>query len=219
MKYVLSLIFGIALGAIAAGALIFFNPLIRGQSAPPDSPEWELNYSLAAERLWLATHEDRLHIPVVPADVPLLFENGVKGSLMMAMPLQGGPGNESAVGTRISVPSSETELLLKGVIVEDHWLISVPGSGTVLVRSRNNYWPMLRDTLIRVDLLKRGFSGPGIYHPTRGPADRGAEVIGMTGALTDFRGQAHERMSLDSYSGSLGSLTGQLQIKSTESPD
>lgn len=214
MRYVVSLLFGLALGAIVAVAGIFFNPLTLNQSTPPDDAEWVLNYSLDAEETWLSTHENQLGVPIVPTDVPLLYENGIRGSLMAAMPLKGEPGSASGAGTRISIPSSNSELLKAGVMVEDHWLISVPGSGTLLVHAESNHWPMLRDTLIRVDLLKRNWKGPGQYDPTLGPSDGGAEVIGLTGSYRDFHGVGHERISLASYAGSLDPLAGQLLIQS-----
>jgi len=213
MKYVLSLLAGLMLGALAGLALILFNPLTLNQSDPLSNPEWVFNYSLAAEHTWLSTHDDRLEIPVVPRDAPLLWENGVRGSLISAMPLQGESGSPPAAGTRISFASSETEFLRSGLLVEDHWLISVPDVGTLFVHATSNQWPLLRDTLVRVNWLKRSWSGPGRYDPTRGPANAGAEVSGLSGVFRGLRGHGHERLSLESYAGSLDPLTGQLTIK------
>jgi len=94
-------------------------------------------------------------LPVVPADVPLLWEKGIKGSLLTALPLRDAAGRLAAFGTRITVPSAATELLLAGVLVDEFWLISVPGQGSLFMHAVNNEWPLLRDTLVRVDLLRR----------------------------------------------------------------
>lgn len=212
MKYALSLLLGLLLGTASALALIYFNPLTRGGSAPDADAEWRFDYGLGAQNTWLSTHDKRIGIPVVPAGAPLLYEEGIKGSLLAAMPLADASGSADAAATRISVPSSETEFLRSGLLVEDHWLISVPGRGTIYVHAMNNHWPLLRDTVVRVDWLRREFGAPSHYEPTQGPADAGADVVGMTGTLREFRGHAHERLSLERYDGSFGTLTGRLTI-------
>lgn len=219
MKYVLGLLTGIILGVLVGGVLILFNPLTLNQSDPLMDPELVFNYALAPENTWLSTHDDRLEIPVVPRDAQLLWENGVKGGLIAAMPLDGESGSPSAAGTRISFPSSKTEFLHSGLLVEDYWLITVPDAGTIFVHATSNHWPLLRDTLVRVDWLKRSWNGPGQYKPTQGPANAGAEVSGLTGAFEGLRGHGHEQLSLDSYAGSLEPLTGQLMIKLSDSGD
>lgn len=212
MKYVMSLLFGLIFGVITAVAGIVFNPLTLGQSEPLANSDMAFDYSMGES--WIFTHSNRLNIPVVPKSSPLLFENGIRGSLMGSMPLNGEAGTASAAGTRISVPSSESELLRSGLLVDDYWLISVPGAGTVFMHAVNNQWPLVRDTVVWVDLLNRKWSGTGQYDPTSGPAAAGARVVGMTGALKDFRGVGQEHMSVDSYAGSLGTLQGRLTIKS-----
>lgn len=218
MKYVLSLIFGLVLGVVTAAALILFNPLTLGQSKPPAGSDRVFGYSMAAKDSWLSTHGDRLEIPIVPAGAPLLFEEGIRGSWIASMPLSAKAGSLPAAGTRISVPSARSEFLKAGLLVDDYWLISVPESGTLLMRAENNFWPLLRDTVVWVDLLKQSFKGSGRYEPTIGPANAGAEVIGMTGEFTDFRGVGHDRLALDHYAGSLGAVTGQLMIRAA-APD
>lgn len=211
MKYVLSLVFGLLLGVVTALAGLYFNPLTRGESEATDDFDWRLDYGLAPSQSWLFTHDRRLDLPVVPSDAQLLFEQGIRGTMLASMPLADDTGLTHAAATRISVPSSKTEFLRSGLVVEDHWLISVPGRGTLYVHSLNNQWPLLRDTVVRVDWLRRQFSA-GSYEPTSGPAAQGADVVGMNGSFAGARGHAHERLTLASYHGSLESLTGQLMI-------
>jgi len=213
MKYVLSLLFGLILGAMTAIAVIVFNPLTLSQSKPLANADMAFDYSMGTA--WVSTHSNRLNVPVVPKGSPLLFQNGIRGSLLTSMPLTGEPGSASAAGTRITVPSSETEFLRSGLVVDDYWLISVPGAGTMFMHSVSNQWPLVRDTVVWVDLLRRRWSGSGQYEPTRGPAAAGAEVVGMTGTLKELRGVAHEHLSLDAYAGNLAALNGRLTIKSS----
>lgn len=213
MKYVVSLLFGLIVGAITAIAVIVFNPLTLSESKPLSNADMTFDYSLGAS--WISTHSNRLNIPVVPKGTPLLFENGIRGSLLNSMPLNGQSGTASAAGTRISVPSPESEFLRSGLLVDDYWLISVPGAGTVFMHAVNNQWPLIRDSVVWVDLLNRKWRGSGQYDPTRGPVAAGARVVGMTGTLKEIRGVGQEHMSVDSYTGSLGALQGRLTIKSS----
>jgi hypothetical protein len=213
MKYILSLLLGLILGAITAIAMIVFNPLTLSQSQPLSNADMAFDYSMEAS--WVSTHSNRLNIPVVPKGSPLLFENGIRGSLLSSMPLNGETGRAPAAGTRISVPSSESGFLRSGLLVDDYWLISVPGAGTVFMHAVNNQWPLVRDTVVWVDLLKRKWNASGQYDPTRGPAAAGAQVVGMTGTFKDLRGVGQEHVSLDSYSGNLGALHGRLTIRSS----
>jgi hypothetical protein len=104
-------------------------------------------------------------------------------------------------------------------VVEDYWLISVPQSGTLFVHAVNNQWPLLRDTVVRVGLLGREFGGPGSYDSTSGPDEGKAYVAGMTGRYRSSAGHAHERLSIQSYDGSLDAVSGQLLIALTDEAD
>lgn len=212
MKYVLSLLVGLVAGTAVAGALVYFNPLTRGGSANDGGADWVLGYALDNADTWLSTHDNRLELPVVPGDVALLFEAGIRGSMLAAMPLRNAAGDVAAAATRISVPSGDSELLRSGLIVVDYWLVSVPGEGTIFVHAVNNQWPLLRDTVVRVDWLQRAWTGPAEYGPTRGPERGRAAVLGLTGRYAGARGHARERLSLDSYDGSLAQLAGELVL-------
>lgn len=215
MKYVLSLLFGLTLGVITAIAIIVFNPMTLSQSDQPGNADMAFEYSMGSNETWVSTHSNRLNIPIVPKGSPLLSENGIRGTLLTSMPLKGELGSAPAAGTRISVPSSDTELLRNGLLVDDYWLISVAGTGTVFMHAVNNQWPLIRDTVVWVDVLNRKWSGSGEYDPTSGPAAQGAQVVGMTGTLRDLRGFGHEHLSLDSYSGNLDAVHGRVTIKAS----
>jgi hypothetical protein len=212
MKYILSLLFGLVIGAALAVAVLYFNPLTQRGVEPSGDADWSFEFALTPSATWIATHDARLELPVVPADVPLLWEVGIKGSLVTAMPLQNAAGQLAALASRITVPSAATEFLRSGLLVDDFWLITVPGQGTLFMHSVNNDWPLLRDTLVRVDLLGRDWQGPGAYTPTVGPADEGARVAGLSGSFAGRAGHGRERLALHDYSGSLSALSGELLV-------
>ena len=212
MKYVLSLIAGLLCGAALAVAALYFNPLTQGSAEPTGSPDWSRTFGLAPAATWIATHDEKSGLPVVPADVPLLYESGIKGTLLTSLPLHDASGRLAAFGTRISVPSAATEFLRAGLLVDDFWLISIPGQGTLFVHALNNEWPLVRDTFVWVDVLRRNWSGSGAYAPTVGPAADGASVTGLSGSLAGRTGHGRERRALDNYTGSLAALTGELHL-------
>ena len=213
MKYVVGLILGIVLGTATALALLYFNPLTQAQAPRGGESDWMLEYSLSASGTWLSTHDDSMALPVVPDDAPLLWETGIKGSLLQAMPLADATGRNAAVGTRVSVPSSATEFVRSGLLVEDYWLISVPGEGTVFVHALNNQWPLVRDTVVRVDWLQRDWSGPSEYAPTLGPGAAGARVVGLSGRFRGRQGGGRDTLRLDAYDGQLAQVSGKLVIE------
>jgi len=216
MRYVVSLFVGLIAGAAAAGTLLYFNPLTRSEAAPMKNAGLSLRYSLGADDTWLSTHDQRIDLPLEPANVPRLHERGIRGIIVASMPMKAADGEAVAAASRISVPSAGTEFLRAGVLVEDYWLISTPGQGSVFVHAVNNQWPLLRDTLVRVDWLQREFAGPGEYSPTRGPDRAGAKVIGVSGNYAGATGHAAERLSLDDYDGDLAQLSGELTLNVTE---
>ena len=212
MKYLLSLIAGLVVGAALAVVALYFNPLTQRTGETAAAPDWSLQYGLAPAATWLATHDERLGLPVAPSDVPLLWESGIKGSFLTALPLHDASGRFAASASRITVPSAATEFLRSGLLVDDYWLISIPGRGTLFVHAVNNDWPLLRDTLVRVDLLRRNWRGPGAWAPTVGPGAEGARVVGLSGSLAGRTGHGREQLALDNYTGSLSALTGKIQL-------
>jgi len=212
MKYVLSLLAGLLAGSALAVAALYFNPLTRQSVEPAGFPDLAFKFGMAPAATWIATHEEKSKLPVVPAGVPLLWESGIEGSLLTALPLHDASGHFAALGTRIAVPSAATEFLRAGLLVDEYWLISIPGQGTLFMHAVNNEWPLVRDTVVRVDLLRRDFRGAAVYAPTVGPGAGGASVAGLSGSLAGRTGHGRARLALDNYSGSLVTLTGELHL-------
>lgn len=212
MKYLLSLLFGLVAGAAVALALLYFNPLTQRQTELPARADRSLAYSMQPADTWLVTHDRRIELPVVPSDAPLLWEHGIKGVLLAAMPLRNAGGQVVAYGSRITAPSGNTEFLRAGLLADDYWLISFPGEGTLFVHALNNEWPLLRDTLVKVDWLGQSSAGPVHYGPTIGPVAAGARLHGLTGGFAGAGGNLRERLTLDAYSGSFAALSGELLL-------
>src|SRR5205085_1445572 len=83
----------------------------------------------------------------------------------------------------------------------DYWLVTLPGEGTLFVRSDSNAWPFLKETLLPVWLFDRPWRGPAEYRPTVGPnAGNTGSVLGITGAFEGKAGSAVERYDVTAFS-------------------
>jgi hypothetical protein len=119
------------------------------------------------------------------------------------------------VASRISVPSQETDFLLRGFLVSEHWLVTVPGQGTLFVGGENNLWPFLKGSLIPVRYLWQEWSGPVRYPVTIGPTGgRTANVVGVSGAFAGVGGSALESYELRRFNAVSGieALRGTLAV-------
>ena len=213
MKYVLAFIVGIALGAAAAGALVFFNPLIAGAGDSRPAAAWTLRYEFPEPSSLALSHDEQLGLPVIPADSPLLWESGIKGTVLNVLRLDDDSDDAAPVlATRVSVPSAASNLIFEGAIVDDYWLVTVPGGGSLFVHSASNDWPLLRDTVVKVNWLGRQFANGSEFWPTRGPLNGSAALTGVTGQFAAARGRAFERLELDHYRGRFDGVRGELSL-------
>ena len=212
MKFLLAFIVGIAIGAAAAGALVFFNPLIAStaDSRPPSG--WTLRYEFPEPSSLALSHDEQFGLPLIPADSPLLWESGIKGTVLNVLRLDDGTDSAPVLATRVSVPSAASNLIIEGAIVDDYWLLTAPGRGSLFVHSANNDWPLLRDTLVKVDWLGREFGNGSEYRPTRGPLNGSAALTGVTGQFAAARGRAFERLEVDHYRGRFDGVRGELSL-------
>jgi len=210
MKYLFGFLLGVLLGVATAAGLIYFNPLIAGAGSPAVATGSSLGYSLADDRLIASSHNRWPRVPIRPGNVQQLWEGGLNGSWLQSFVLTGQDGAPAAIATRIVAPSSDSNAVLSGILTDDHWLITFPGSGSIVADGSSNVWPLLRDTLVRVDLLRRPWSGATDYSLLTGGA---AEVTGATGVLSGRSGALTEAVTLDDYPRiGFGGLSGRIDI-------
>jgi hypothetical protein len=215
MRYLVVAVLGLLIGAAAAGAAIYYNPLIQTKgSAQPDAADRTLRYSLPSEVLGFALGED-----VVPPGTPkrddALWEETIARTAMLSLVLDDARDKPSAIASRMLAVSPRTDFVLSGVRVNDYWLLTIPGEGTLFLRADANVWPFLRETL-PVWYLGRPWKGPVEYSPTAGPNEHGeAVVIGATGRFVGLEGTAIEKYRLTDLDPAARSAaaTGELDLK------
>lgn len=201
MKYFLALLAGLVLGGAAALVLLYFNPLIerKAELLPGDS-DLVLHYVVPGDDLVAFTHSGTLPLPLKPSDIGPLWESTVRTAALASMTLAGVDGRPAALASRLSMPSSVTDLLTRGLLIDDYWLVTLPGRGSFFVHSLNNFWPLLKDSVLPVSVLGASWRGPREYHPTLGPGSRGAALVtGATGEFAGRQGSALEQYRLNRY--------------------
>lgn len=192
MKYLLAIVVGIVAGAALALGALYVNPLAAGQGRPPPPGSWTFRYAYPDGGSLLLTHRGMRGLPLQPSGVPQLWERAIDDSVLNVLSLQGADGAPDAFATRFGKPSRETDLLLNGAIVDDYWLVTVPGQGSFFVHGDDNFWPLLKDMLIPRLLGKTGRAAAS-YEPTVGPAAASrAVVFGVGGRFAAMRGAATE---------------------------
>jgi hypothetical protein len=214
MKYLVVALLGLLIGAVAAGAAIYYNPLTQRKAAQPDAADRALHYALPSEVLGFALGDD-VAPPGTPKREDSLWEETIGRTAMLGLVLDDAHDKPTAVASRLLALSPRTDLVLAGVRVNDYWLLTIPGEGTLFLRADTNAWPFLRDAL-PVWYLGRPWKGPADYNPTAGPGDDGvAVVIGATGRFAGLEGSAIEKYRLTDLDPAARSATatGELDLR------
>lgn len=198
MKYVLVAILGLALGAAGALGVLYVNPLPVERGAEPTASDRVFRYSLPDDVLEFSLGEDARFFGS-SASRDGLWEETIDRAAVLGLTLADTSGEPVAIASRLMIASPETNLLLRGVLVADHWLVTVPGEGTLFVRADVNAWPFVKGALLPAWYLDRPWQGPEEYWPTVGPgADGSGTAVGIAGAFAGTEGRVVERYELTS---------------------
>ena len=214
MKYLLVAALGLLIGAAAAGAAIYYNPFTMTKSAHLDVADRALHYSLPSEVLGFALG-DAVMPPGTPKRDDSLWEETIDRTAMLSLVLDDAHDNPTAIASRLLAVSPRTDFVLSGVRVNDYWLLTIPGEGTLFLRAETNVWPFLKETL-PVWYLGRPWKGPSEYSPTAGPGELGAAVVlGATGRFVGLEGSAIEKYRLTDLDPAARSAaaTGELDVR------
>lgn len=194
MKYVLVNVIGILLGAAVGLAVLYFNPLTAGPGVTSAATARTLQYELPARSIQFV-HGERALLPGLTAGGEPFWEETISRAALLALSLDA-DGSAAAVASRLLQGSSDTDLLLTGVVVNDYWLLTVPGEGSLFLRVDTNLWPFLKSAFIPTWYLGQPWRGPADYRPTVGPAQTSALVVGATGRYASLTGRAFEHYRL-----------------------
>jgi hypothetical protein len=195
MKYLLVAVLGLVLGAAGAVATLYYNPLSQRSAASRSAADRVLHYSLPEQVLEFAVGEDARFFGQ-KTGTDSLWEETIARTAVLGLVLNDGAKQPAALASRLMATSTDTDLLLRGVLLSDHWLVTIPNEGTLFVRAESNAWPFLRETLVPVWYLARPWNGPAEYWPTVGPAAESGVAIGITGAFRGSEGTVVEHYEI-----------------------
>lgn len=221
MKYVVSLLLGLVVGAAIFAVGLYYNPLTKQQSLSPlsvtDHPVLRLQYSAVASDSLLYTNNGESQIKPVPAKVLQLWEPAIRRSSILVTPLADGRGQLAGIGIKIASDSDDTRLLDGQAMVNSLWHVYLPGRGSLFVNQTENYWDYVRDIVIPAYWSTGdNWRGTWVGNTTAGPESLGsARATGGSGEFAAFSSLAVESYSARAYSVSEGpvSMSGELAIE------
>jgi hypothetical protein len=199
MKYLFVALLGLLIGAALAGTALYYNPFTVHTGAAPATGDRVLRYSLPDQVLTAAVGDDAW-LAGRSTGVDGLWEETIDRTAVLGLVLTDEAGQPAAIASRLMAASPSTDLLLTGVVLSDYWLVTLPGQGTLFVRSDSNVWPFLKETLLPVWLFDRPWRGPVEYRPTVGPnAGNTGSVLGVAGVFEGKSGSAVERYDVTAF--------------------
>lgn len=221
MKYLISLIVGMVLGAAAFLALLYYNPVTSQNRLSPlsvsDNEIIAFNYSAVATDSLVFTNDGESPVAPHPAKVLQLWEPTVRLTDAMATVLLDSRNQQAAIGIKFSSRSENTNIINGEAIIDSVWHIYVPGEGSLFIEQQENYWSYLRDVVIPAyrssgDNWRGTWSG----NITSGPGALGtAKVVGGSGRFTGLDSIGIESLSAKAYSVNQGpvAVNGELTIE------
>jgi len=199
MKYLVMALLGMLLGVTAGAAVLYFNPLTEAADFDNGSADRSLQYSLPGQ-VFDFTLGERAAVMGAGLKQDGFWEETIDGTALLGVVLGDATGRPAAIASRLIAGSAATDLLLRGVLLHDYWLLTLPNEGTVFVRAESNVWPFVKTTLVPVWFLGRPWRGPADFRTTAGPGAEGsAVVLGATGRLKGIEGTAVEQYRLTAF--------------------
>ena len=213
MKYVIALILGMLAGALAAAAVLVYNPFAGNRELTPlsvsDQALMQLNYSGVADRAIAYTNDGESMTKPYPAKVLQLWEAPVRRTDAMITMLSDSRGRPVGFGVKYMSDSEKTNILNGEALVDSVWHIVLPGRGTLFVEQTENRWDFLRNVVLP-SYTSSADSWKGIWsgNLTAGPGALGtAMVTGGSGEFADRSAEAVESLTAKAYSTRVGAVS------------
>lgn len=198
MKWVITWLLGVLCGIAVAAALTYVNPLLNA-NGDAFAGTASLRYELGPDTLSFA-QGGALDAYATPSGAPQLWESTIAGTAFAMLAMRDRTDRSVAIASRMSRLSARTNPVMAGVIMADAWLVTVPGAGSYFIDAQENVWPLLRDTLVDVGLLRQSWSGVRRYVTTIGPDTSDAAVVtGATGRFVGIGGRASNAFEIDGF--------------------
>jgi hypothetical protein len=225
MKYLVSLIVGIMIGASLFALGLYHNPFTSQTSVSPlavtNERVIDLAFTAVPQESILYTDDGESINQIHPLRTAKLLEPAIADTRVQVVDLQDGSGDLVGIGFKFSSESERTRLINAQALGNSAWHIYLPGQGTLMIDQTENYWSYIREVVIPAR-LSSGKNWIGAYHGimTSGPNSLGtARVSGGNGTFANLESEAVEALTARGYSAATGpvAMTGNLTITLPES--
>jgi hypothetical protein len=226
MRHLLAALAGIVLGAAAATALLFYNPLASGNSLSPlsvsDNRIISLTYSGVPSDALLYTNDGESRTQPHPEKVLQLWEAPIRQTNITVALLSDSRSDEAGIGIKFSSDSEQTRIINGEALIDSTWHIVLPDRGSLFVYQSENYWNFMREVVVPA-YWNSANNWRGTWHGnmTAGPGSLGtANVYGGFGEFAGLSSEAVESLTTRAYSLSDGpvSMEGRLTIDVVGNP-
>ena len=220
-RHLIALIAGLVLGALAAFALLYYNPLaIRNQLSPvsvSDSSTIALEYSAVAADSILYTNDGESRVFPHPEKTQQLWEAPIRRTDIMVTVMMDSRNNPRGIGIKFMSDSEKTRLINGEALVDSAWHIHLPGRGSLFIEQTENYWNFLRQIVVPAYWNSGdNWRGTWIGNITSGPGSLGTALVsGGTGEFAGIQSEAVEFLTARAFSLDVGpvAVDGQLTIE------
>jgi len=210
MKYVVSLLLGIATGVVLFAAGLMFNPFIADRSVSPlsvtDAEVITLNFAnVPAESIAYTNDGESLQAPY-PEKVLQLWEAPIRMTSAMATVMRDARNQVAGIGVKFMSNSESTRLLRGEAIVDSVWYVYMPEHGSMFIEQTENYFPFVREVAFPAwRSSANSWRGNWFGDLTAGPGALGtAKVTGGSGRLIGLSMEGVESMTIKAFSSDAG---------------
>jgi hypothetical protein len=206
MKYLISLLFGLVVGAAIFAAGMIYNPFLLDRGLSPlsvtESEVISLNFSSVPSDAIVYTNDGDSRLKPFPEKVQQLWEPSIRLTSAMATVMRDARSQTAGIGIKFSSRSERTRLLRGEAIVDSVWYVYLPAHGSLFIEQFENYWTFLREVGIPAYRSSaNNWKGTWIGDLSAGPGALGtAAVSGGAGSFQGLKTEGLESLTATAYS-------------------
>ncbi len=191
MKFILTLILGLLVGALIFAAGVVYNPFLSKQNLSPlavtDAQTVTLLFSAAATDSIVYTNDGESSDTPFPEKVLQLWERPIRQTQALATVLRDGRNQPAGLGIKFSSASEETNPLAGRALMNSVWYAYLPGRGGMFIEQSENYWEYMREVVLPgYRSSASAWTGTWLANTTVGPGALGTAIV--TGGSGEFAG-------------------------------
>ena len=218
MKYVVTLILGLMIGAAIFAVGIVYNPFTGDRVLSPlsvtDAQVIVLQFSpVPAESIVYTNNGESVPSPY-PEKVSQLWEAPIRKTSAMATIMRDARNQPAGIGLKISSLSESTDLLRGKAIIDSIWYIYTPQHGSMFIQQTENYLPFVQEVAFPAwRSSANSWRGTWIGNTTSGPGALGtAAVSGGSGRVKGLDLDGVETLTVRAFSADTGFVAAEGQV-------